>query len=290
MQNKEFLMLKRIGIIAALFLLVVVALLGIKTPRTQVLQTDRVLEASGLAQSLINDNVLYSHNDSGGEASVFAIDTQGKLLAEIVIEGASNRDWEDIATAIDPEDGKAYIYIGEIGDNGARHPSVKIYRVPEPRLNTADSLYQISDVETYSIVYEDGARDAEALFIEPKTGDIYIISKREEQVGIYQISYPPSTLEVNTARKLGTMKMSWVTAADISPDGKYILVKNYPGIRRYKKGKRRSVLKALSGKGKNMPYSLEPQGEAVCFDPKGKGYYTLSEASADAPQVLYYYK
>lgn len=125
-------MLKRIGIIAALFLLVVVALLGIKTPRTQVLQTDRVLEASGLAQSLINDNVLYSHNDSGGEASVFAIDTQGKLLAEIVIEGASNRDWEDIATAIDPEDGKAYIYIGEIGDNGARHPSVKIYRVPNP--------------------------------------------------------------------------------------------------------------------------------------------------------------
>jgi Tol biopolymer transport system component len=290
MQNKEFLMLKRIGIIAALFLLVVVALLGIKTPRTQILQTDRVLEASGLAQSLINDNVLYSHNDSGGEASVFAIDTQGKLLAEIVIEGASNRDWEDIATAIDPEDGKAYIYIGEIGDNGARHPSVKIYRVPEPRLNTADSLYQISDVETYSIVYEDGARDAEALFIEPKTGDIYIISKREEQVGIYQISYPQSTLEVNTARKLGTMKMSWVTAADISPDGKYILIKNYPGIRRYKKGKRRSVLKALSGKGKNMPYSLEPQGEAVCFDPKGKGYYTLSEASADAPQVLYYYK
>jgi Tol biopolymer transport system component len=283
-------MRKRIVITAAVFLLVIAALLGIKTPRTNVLETDRIPEASGIAHSLINENVLYTHNDSGGEASVFAIDTQGKLLAEIVIDGAKNRDWEDIATAIDPQDGKAYIYIGEIGDNGARYPSVKIYRAPEPVITKADSIYQISDVQTYSIVYEDGPRDAEALFVEPETGDIYIISKREERVGIYQVSYPQSTSEVNTAKKLGTMNMSWVTAADISPDGKYILVKNYPGIRRYKKGKRRSVTQALSGKGKNMPYNLEPQGEAVCFDARGKGYYTLSEASGDAPQILYYYK
>lgn len=283
-------MRKRIVITAAVFLLVVAALLGIKTPRTNVLETDRVLEASGIAHSLINENVLYTHNDSGGEASVFAIDTEGKLLAEIVIDGAKNRDWEDIATSIDPLDGKAYIYIGEIGDNGSRHPSVKVYRAPEPVITKVDSVYHVSAVQTYSIVYEDGPRDAEALFVEPKTGDIYIISKREERVGIYQVSYPQSTLEVNTAKKLGTMNMSWVTAADISPDGKYILVKNYPGIRRYKKGKRRTVLNALSGKGKSMPYSLEPQGEAVCFDAKGRGYYTLSEASGDAPQVLYYYK
>ena len=95
-------MRKRIVITAAVFLLVIAALLGIKTPRTNVLETDRIPEASGIAHSLINENVLYTHNDSGGEASVFAIDTQGKLLAEIVIDGAKNRDWEDIATAIDP--------------------------------------------------------------------------------------------------------------------------------------------------------------------------------------------
>ena len=283
-------MYKRIFITVLVFLLVVAALLGIKTHRTQILETDRVPEASGIAHSLINENVLYTHNDSGNAPSVFAIDTEGKLLAEIVIEGATNRDWEDIATAIDPRDGKAYIYVGEIGDNGSRHPSVKVYRTPEPIITKADSVYHVSAVQTYSIVYEDGPRDAEALFVEPKTGDIYIISKREERVGIYQVSYPQSTLKVNTAKKLGTMNMSWVTAADISRDGKYILVKNYPGIRRYKKGKRRSVYKALSGKGKSMPYSLEPQGEAVCFDLKGKGYYTISEASGDAPQILYYYK
>ncbi|MCB5270331.1 MAG: hypothetical protein LHW56_00640 [Candidatus Cloacimonetes bacterium] len=283
-------MYKRIALTVVVFLLVIAALLGIKSPRTHILETDRVLEASGIAHSLINENVLYTHNDSGNKPSVFAIDTDGKLLAEIVIEGATNRDWEDIATAIDPLDGKAYIYIGEIGDNSARHPSVKVYRAPEPSLSKADSIYHVSAIQTYSIVYEDGPRDAEALFIEPKTGDIYIISKREERVGIYQVSYPPSTLKVNTAKKLGTMNMSWVTAADISPDGKYILVKNYPGIRRYKKGTRRSVQKALSGKGKSLPYSLEAQGEAVCFGPKGKGYYTLSEASGDAPQILYYYK
>lgn len=281
---------KRIAIVAVLILLVIAALLGMKTPRTYTLDTDRIPEASGIAHSIINKDLLYTHNDSGGEPSVFALDTQGRFLAEIVIEGAKNRDWEDIATAIDPEDGKAYIYIGEIGDNGSRHPSVKVYRALEPTITKADSIYHVSDVQTYTIAYEDGPRDAEALFIEPGTGDIYIISKREERVGIYQVSYPQSTIEVNTAKKLGTMNMSWVTAADISPDGRYILVKNYPGIRRYKKGGRRSVVKALTGKGKSLPYSLEPQGEAVCFDSKGKGYFTLSEASGEAPQILYYYK
>ena len=104
---------------------------------------------------IINKDLLYTHNDSGGEPSVFALDTQGRFLAEIVIEGAKNRDWEDIATATDPQDGKAYIYIGEIGDNGSKHPSVKVYRALEPTITKADSIYHVTDVQTYNIAYED---------------------------------------------------------------------------------------------------------------------------------------
>ncbi len=283
-------MYKRIFVIVLLTVALYFSLSAVKGAEHHKLETDRLPEASGLAHSLIHEDILYSHNDSGGEASVFALDTKGNLLAEIQLSGVRNRDWEDIATGIDPKDGKEYIYIGEIGDNSARYPSVWVHRIPEPDFTDADSLITASGVTSFEIVYEDGARDAEALFIEPDSGDIYILSKREERVGIYRVSYPQSSTEINTAERLGDMNMGWVTAADISSNGRYILVKNYMGIRRYKKGKRRSVLKALQGKGKSLPYQLEPQGEAVCFDARGKGYYTLSEASGESPQILYYYK
>jgi hypothetical protein len=46
----------------------------------------------------------------------------------------------------------------------------------------------------------------------------------------------------------------------------------------------------LSKEAKTMPYITEPQGEAVCWDAKNKGYFTLSEAAAGINQTLYYYK
>jgi len=283
-------MYKRISIVLLLALVLYIALPAKGGVESYILATEQLDEASGLAHSRIHNQILYSHNDSGGAASIFAIDYKGNLISEIQVSGVQNRDWEDIATGIDPVDGKAYIYIGEIGDNRARYSSIFIYRIEEPASVLQDSLIISHEPEIYEIRYEDGPRDAEALFMEPDSGDLYILSKREERVGIYRLTYPLSTSEINVAQRLGDMEMGWVTAADISADGSSILVKNYPGIRRYKRAKNQSVFEALQRKGKILPYQLEPQGEAVCFDAKGKGYFTLSEAAPDTPQVLYYYK
>jgi len=287
MQNKDSNMIKRIMIIALLALAAYYALLFANEPQTRVLATDRLLESSGLARSLMNKDILYSHNDSGGEASVFAIDTSGNLVAEIRLDNVKNRDWEEIATWRHPKTNTAYIYVGEIGDNKARYQNLSFYRFAEPQLT--DCLIVVNDYDKIDFVYEDGARDAEAFFVEPKTGDIYIISKREDQVGIYKLPYPQQTGVILRAEKMGVMQMNWVTAADISPDGKQILVKNYGSVRKFRV-RGNAIVKALSGKGKDLPYQLEPQGEAICFDHSGKGYYTLSEAAEGRDQILYYYK
>ncbi len=286
--TKGVLMSIRVTFLTLILLSLFVLILSAQSRQEYELNTPLVEEASGLARSIRNGGILYTHNDSGGENAIFAIDTRGRLKARIEIAGVKNRDWEEIATGIDPKDKQAYIYIGEIGDNGARYPHVSIYKVPEPSLSLGDSLITLEGAESYNIQYDDGARDAEAFFVEPKSGDIYIISKREERVGIYRVAYPQSSTQMNIARKLGTMQMSWVTAADISPNGKRILVKNYTGIRRFKLKK--NIAHTLAQKGKNLPYKIEPQGEAVCFDAKGKAYFTLSEAAEGSPQVLYYYK
>ncbi len=264
--------------------------LNAKAPQEETLQTDLLKEASGLAISYQNPGILYSHNDSGGAAKIYALDSQGKLRASISLTEASNRDWEDMATAKDSKTGKSYIYVGEIGDNAARYKSVKVYRFPEPRLDKADSLITIKDMDSIEIEYEDGARDAEALFIDHRGGDIYIVSKREDRVGLYHVKPPYQLNSINTAIKIGELPLSWVTAADLSPNGKKLLVKTYTGVWQFKVKRDKSGTITLGKRPKSRPYHLEPQGEGICWDLRGKGYFTLSEADGDAPQTLYYYK
>jgi hypothetical protein len=51
----------------------------------------------------------------GGDNRIYAISEQGKRLADVRLDGATNWDWEDIAVNV--EDGISYIYLADIGDN-----------------------------------------------------------------------------------------------------------------------------------------------------------------------------
>lgn len=247
-----------------------------------------IAEASGLAASRKVPGMLYTHNDSGGEPIVYALNSKGMLAARIRLDGIKNRDWEDIAVGPDPASKKDCVFVGEIGDNNSAHKSICVYRFEEPELT--DTLIVVKNPARIEIVYEDGPRDAEALFVDSRSGDIGIISKREKEVGYYRVRYPYSLTEPNTAVKEATLPMTYVTAADMSPSGKFILVKTYTGIFRYKTGASKSVATAFEGKPKAMPYQLEPQGESVAWSADGKGYFTLSESAADKPSALFQYE
>ena len=56
-----------------------------------------VTEASGLVGSRVNPGVLWTHNDSGGQARVIAITETGQLLGTWNLPGANARDYEDMA-------------------------------------------------------------------------------------------------------------------------------------------------------------------------------------------------
>lgn len=248
----------------------------------------QLFEASGLASGISNPKLLYTLNDSGGLPTIYAIDHAGNIFGKIHLPGLKNRDWEDIATGTDPTSGKPCVYVGEIGDNAARYPSIFVYRFAEPVLQ--DTLVTVTAVDSLEITFEDGPRDCEALFVDPRSGDICLISKREEKVGVYLVRYPQATDTVNIARKVAELPYMWVTAADISPNGKHILVKTYTSINRYKRGRGESLAQAFRKPFKAMPYQLEPQGEAVAWDRQGKGYFTLSERQDETPADLFYYQ
>ena len=249
------------------------------------IENTEINEASGLAASIARPKLIWTHNDSGDKARIFLINENAESIAEYHLKDVKNRDWEDIATGPGPEEGKSYIYVGEIGDNRAIYDTKIIYRFEEP---SATSAKEISDFETIEYVYPDGKRDAESLFIDPLSKDIYILSKREDNIGIYVATYPQSTKQVITLQKLGSIPYRLTVAADITADGEEILLKTYNNIYYWKRNNR-SIIETLSSSPTSVSYKVEPQGESIAWKKDGSGFFTLSEQRSQDMPILYFY-
>lgn len=249
-------------------------------------------EASGIAASKKNINVLWIHNDSGDSARIFAINNEGEHLGVYTIENASNRDWEDIAVSPGPDANENYIYIAEIGDNLAQYDLKYIYRVPEPVVNANQLPVNVSlgNADAIKYRYPDGSRDAETIMVDPLTKDIYIVSKRENNVRVYLAAYPQSLTDTLTLQYVATLPLTQIVAGDISFDGKEILLKNYDYLYYWYRDLQQTVAETLtSNQYYLLLYLREPQGEAICWSYNSDGYYTVSEEVLNIQAHLYFY-
>jgi hypothetical protein len=242
-------------------------------------------EVSGLAFSKKHPDKWYTHTDSGGESAVYVLDSLGREIGKIILDEVDNRDWEDIAVGPGPN-GKSYVYVAEIGDNAGAHKSVKIFRFPEP-----DQLTKKLTVkpEVLEFTYPGGAMDAESLFVDPISKDLFVVSKRDAQNTLFRLKAGDFGKQNVVAEAVGKLPFTSATAADISQDGSRILVKNYFKIYYWERKSGETVAVAMARKPKELPYVPEPQGEAIGFQPNGKAFYTISEKRFDIFPVLYRY-
>ena len=262
------------------------------TPTSMSVTPGQIDEASGMADSRSMPGNVWIEQDSGNPAELALLGYDGKVKGKISVPNSTNRDWEELSIGVGPTAGTNYIYIGEIGDNNAQYPSCIIYRLPEPTsLQTP-----ITQVERINFRYPDGPRDAEAMFVDPATKDIYIISKREDKVHLYSLPYPQNVNDVTVATAFGELPAiggglaNYVTSAAISTDGQELLVRTYTQLYYWKRDSGQSIPDALqSGNYRTLPVRVEPQGEAVCFDKDNKGFFTISERANAAYVNLYYY-
>lgn len=249
-------------------------------------------EISGIAASISNPGCFWVHNDSGDEARVFLIDSTGRIIAKVNIEGIAHRDWEDITVGPGPIDGVTYLYIGEIGDNKARYNQKSIFRFEEPVFNpqNLNQTQAISGVDVINFKYKDGARDAETLMIDPLTKDLFIVSKREDSVQVYALPFPQSLTETILVTREMKLPFALAVAGDISADGNEILIKNYQKVYYFKREPGETVLAALAKDAQELPYIVEQQGEAISWLRNGKGYVTVSEAESEKskPEIYFY--
>ncbi len=192
--------------------------------RTMATLPSAIPESSGIETG--GDHVLYSMNDSKGNATLYAFDTTGTLLRRIKIDNARNADWEDLA-----QDAEGNIYIGDFGNNNNKRTDLRIYRIPSP-----DSFAENEVVaDTINFAYEDQTAfpphdtaffyDCESSFIFNDSIFLFIKDRAKHSEGktvMYSIPARPGTHTALLRGEFSTFKSKpkgAVTAADISPDG-----------------------------------------------------------------------
>lgn len=252
-------------------------------------------ECSGIVASRNNADVLWVHNDSGDFARLFALDTQGRRLGTYNLTGATHVDYEDIGIGPGPLTNVSYLYVGDIGDNAEGRANIIVYQIPEPavyaRQYTNPPTVGVKGVRAITLNYQDGAHNAESLFIDPWTGDLFIVTKESTTSRVYTTTQAALNSGTNVILSfVRNIAFNIPSAADISPTGKEIIIRQEDFARIWTRTNGQSISNALAGTPATIPVigtPTEPNGEAVAFDSNGNGYFTLSETSASQP--LYYF-
>jgi hypothetical protein len=232
-------------------------------------QDPRITESSGLAASARHPGVLYTHNDSGDTPRVYAVGPDGRTRAALTLRGAKARDWEAVAAGRD-DAGRAALFVGDIGDNlhGA-WPSISVYRVTEPA-TLRDATVPAT---RFRFRYADGARDAEALLVDPRTNRLYVVSKESGRGGLYQAPARLRSDRVNVLRRVADAP-ALVTDGSFSPDGTRFVLRSYLSAHVFS-APGRSPVRDLGSFG--LP--LQGQGESATYSRDGRFLLVGSEGA-----------
>jgi hypothetical protein len=253
------------------------------------IESGEIKESSGIAASRCRQNVLWTHNDSGDDAFIFAIDQTGKDLGTWKVENAKNLDWEDIAAYKDTS-GKCWLYIGDIG-NRRKDPRTEhnIYRVAEPTVNEGGPKTSTKQpnvtapAEVLTFKYPDQPQDAETLMVHPTTGVIYVVTKnREKPAGVYKLQ-PAFSPSVAAAEKVADITVpaipnGFLTGGDIAPDGKRLAICDYFAGYEFSLP---ADAKGFDEIWKQKPVVINlgdrDQGEAIGYSADGNSLFATSE-------------
>lgn len=223
-------------------------------------------EVSGIETTENNDE-LWMINDSGNSSELFRVTTSGKIINSIELD-AENEDWEDITT-----DKQGNVYIGNFGNNFNERKNLSILKVSKKNLNKSDKVA----IERISFRYEDQDKfppkkkklfyDCEAFFHYNDSLYLFTKTRVKKEFGVTNLYRIPAKKGNHIAKKIGSFKTCdempcWITSADISDDGKQVVLMSLKDVWHFSEYESTNF---LSGKSVKYDLDFESQKEAVCF-------------------------
>jgi hypothetical protein len=178
------------------------------------------------------NNLLWQHNDSGGEPAIYASDTANNIIQRrIVLKGGFNIDWEDIA-----QDEK-YIYVADAGNNiNGTRPKFMVYKIAKSMIVDSPRNLTIQP-ELITFRYEDMQEnpapvaanstdwDCEAMIA--YRNKLYLFTKQwnGNKTVVYELS---NEAGVQTAKRRDSLDVGGlITGADVHPGSKRVVLTGY---------------------------------------------------------------
>lgn len=243
------------------------------------LENQQISEASGLASSGLYPGALWVINDGGNEPLLYSIGIDGSDLGAFRVEGASNYDWEALASF--QLQNTAYLLIADVGDNWEQRKTCTLYVVKEPLITATglDSAPAVGIAWQIRFAYEDGPHDCEAVAVDTAGQRILLLAKRSLPPVLYEL--PLQSADSDTpllARRLASIPhFSWPTGMDIAPDGLSAVVLTYSHAYLYSRSQKEDWAAAFGKMPRLLSFNQLKQQEAICFGFYGKTVYVTSE-------------
>ena len=250
-------------------------------------------ETSGMACSRQTPGYLWALGDenTGSNRKIVAVTPSGTLTmtAKISSSGSDRDDWEDIATGV--YDSKNYLFIGAIGDNDLQfNDAYYIYYVEEPAVSSGTITLNVNYIR---FGYPDNkAHNTETLMYDNIEQRFYIADKVDGVCHLYYLpfrtDYGTSVQRLTEVCALGSgSKFKLATGGDITPDGKWMAIKNKEYVLLWE----RQGTESLTATAQRRPlqiaaYSKEKQGESIAWA-DSTTFYTTSDAKKDTPIYVY---
>jgi hypothetical protein len=270
--------------------------------RAGTLENALLKECSGLAASEKREDLLWAVNDGGNGPYLYALDTNGRDLGRVRVEGVDNRDWEGLDSFV--LDGRAFLLIADFGDNRRRHDTHTLIVVQEPEPPGGGHLAEAEPLQvSWRIRYTYPGRfhDAEAVAVDERMETVLVLTKRDATPVLYEIPLRPKAGDFQVvARQLVLVEgipppslddllypygayRSQPTAMDIDPRGRHAVVLTYKDAYLFSRHFNEGWVSAFQRSPEVIPLPRPEhhpdlrQREAVCFDRKGWSLFVTSE-------------
>ena len=285
-----------------------------------------LVEISGIACSRVTPGYIWMESDDYSDC-IIATNDKGTARVKLVnlTPRVGRSDWEDMCGGV--YNGKNYLFIGAFGDNNASTGKYKIVYLEEPAIGDVKSQTIAPSVINFQ--YPGGIKhNAESMMYDNVEQKLYIITKvyydvcqvfsldmsldygDELQTLEYVCDLGKSDdigkgmfIEEKANGQKDTTILAYkgfhlATAADISPDGSQILIKNqnntaqdhgqeYSWVLLWKREQNESIGDALKRQPQAIhSYEQEWQGEAICWLDNNV-FFTVSDDDGEPPLYKY---
>lgn len=239
----------------------------------------KLKEVSG-NETTPNSEFIWMLNDSGNKAEIYGVNVNGKIKKTIKID-AKNNDWEDLAS-----DNQGNLYIGDFGNNESNRKNLAILKVNASDLKSDKKVA----VERISFKYPNQKKfpakkknryfDSESFFWHNNYLYIFTKSRVKDDFGKTSLYKIPAKQGQHTAELISSYTFCkemncWITAADISDDGKKVALLSPDKVWVFTNFKNDNFL-SIEPQGYNLEHHSQKEG--ICFKNNNTLYITDEKA------------